>query len=218
MIVTYTQEKQEEAIMSDALWTKVATHCCVCGLTLTDATSVNCGIGPVCRRKYRYEDAFPITPEIKFQVSVYMTMNPEQFVPAFVSAMSDALNHPLSRRAANLAVYFASAEQGLPAAHAAFLVKLLGYDKLADVIMARLTAVVVSRTADGMVAIKTPYDPAFVSAIKSRYLPGREWKGKEIGWVLPDSLEAFELLERAIRTAFPGQQGSGPKGVFEIGR
>ena len=34
----------------------VATHCCLCGRALVDAESVECGVGPVCRRKYGYVD------------------------------------------------------------------------------------------------------------------------------------------------------------------
>ncbi len=36
--------------------TLLASHCCVCGLPLVDAKSVELGIGPVCRKKYLIGD------------------------------------------------------------------------------------------------------------------------------------------------------------------
>ena len=39
----------------------LATHCAACGRPLVDATSVETGMGPVCRERYGYDARSEIT-------------------------------------------------------------------------------------------------------------------------------------------------------------
>src|SRR5437870_12952217 len=39
-----------------------ATHCCVCHKTLTDPSSIEFGIGPICRKNGNYDDAPVLSP------------------------------------------------------------------------------------------------------------------------------------------------------------
>jgi len=60
---------------------KIATTCCVCGADLVDATSIEFGIGPVCRKKYDYEDAYAVTDETAKKIAEYMAEHPAEFPP-----------------------------------------------------------------------------------------------------------------------------------------
>lgn len=195
------------------LWNRVASHCCVCGLQLVDATSIEFGIGPVCRRKYNYEDAYVITPEIRDAVSEYAALH----LPLELAERLDrACENDDSRKAANLVVYFASAEQGEAAVKAAWVLNKLGYTLLATRISERLCEIEIKRTAGGMLAVRTPFNPAFLAALKAKYIVGRRWDADLKMWVMPDTFEAFQILDLALRTAYKGALAVGPNGVFSL--
>lgn len=193
-------------------WNKVATHCCVCGLPLVDATSVEFGIGPVCRRKYNYEDAYAISPDTGAEVSLFLA---EQNFPHDVALGVDAaVEADDSRKAANKLVYYASAEQGEAAILAAHALRLLGYTALADRIQDRLLAVSLKRTPEGMVAVTTPYNPAFIGALRVKFV-GQKWDRENKVWLLPDTQEAFDHLSNAL-AVYAGQWAVGPNGPFKV--
>lgn len=195
------------------LWGRVASHCCVCGLPLVDATSIEFGIGPVCRRKYNYEDAYPITPEIRDAVSEFAALK----LPLELAEKLDrACEADDSRKAANLVVYFASAEQGEAAVLAAHILKTLGYTLLADRITERLVDIKIELAAPGLLAVFTPFSPTFLAALKAQYVPGRRWDGLKKAWLVPDSYESFKLLDNALKLAYRGQMAVGPNGGFKV--
>ena len=199
-----------------ALWSKVAVDCCICGIRLIDATSVNKGIGPVCRKKYRYEDAFPITPEIQNAVTTYIAQHKAIFPDDFVVKLCVALQQPLSRKAANLVVYFASAEQGEAAVHSGALLRALGYVALAERIEERLIAVNIERNAaTGQIKVKSPYDPLFVN--KMHGIDGAYFSRKDDkSWMLPDTEDTARALFEALKACYPGTFAHGPKGYFTL--
>lgn len=189
---------------------KIATTCCVCGIGLKDATSIEFGIGPVCRRKYRYEDALPISPETAEQVAQYAL---HHFPAEFNDKLAPALLRDDSRRAANLLVYFASAEQGEAAVHSARALRILGYVELAERIEKRLVGVHLTRK-DGKIAVASEFSELFIAEVKR--LGGR-WSGKpEKVWLLPETPETAAALWDALKRAYPGAVAIGPKGVFRI--
>lgn len=193
---------------------KIATTCCVCGIGLTDATSIEFGIGPVCRRKYRYEDAHPVSHDTAGDVANYMRAAHGDIFPQEVAdRVIDAALADDSRKAANLLVYFASAEQGMAAVHAAEALKMLGYTELAERIEKRLVGVHITRR-DGKIAVASEFNEVFIAGIRG--LGGR-WSGKPAKeWLLPSTPEAAEGLWALIKRAYPGEIGIGPKGVFQI--
>lgn len=201
---------------TQGLWNKVATHCCVCGLTLVDALSCEKGIGPVCRKKYEYEDAFPITPEVGTPAQKYLA---ENFPVEMAERVAEALDADDSRKAANLLVYFASAElreeDGDYSVHAAHVLGLIGYGKLSERILDRLVQVRLTRTPAGKIAVKTPYKAEFVAVLKAKYVAGREWDRENKVWLMPDSPEGFEALSNALKV-FKGLNGVGPNGAFTV--
>lgn len=199
---------------TSATWSKVATECCICGLTLTDATSIDRGIGPICRKKYRYEDAFPLTEDIKVAAASYVSTRPETFSPEFIEKLGPAMAQPLSRKAANLTVYYASAEQGETAVHCAALLRIFGYNDLADRIEDRLVAVSIKRVG-GEILVRCPYSPAFVDAM--HHTDGAYFSRKlDKAWVLPDVPENATKLHAALKANYPGVFCVGPKGFFTL--
>lgn len=193
------------------MWTKVATTCCVCGISLTDSTSIEFGIGPVCRKKYRYQDAYPISAEQVVELSVWASQLPDELMGA-VTAAAVAND---SRKCANLLVYYASAEQGMEAVKAARAMRILGYKDLADRIEKRLVGVHLEKDGNGTVAVATPYSPDFVSGIR----PIRDeatWDRENKRWLFRDRPEVADVLSRVLSSAFGGMTAIGPCGPFVL--
>jgi len=194
---------------------KVASTCCACGRPLVDATSIEFGIGPVCRRKYQYEDAYPCS-EAQMRPVVEALINAENTleVVEFASRVECAILANDSRKAANLLVHFASTE-ALPLAIAATHgLRLLGYTALADVVQERLCTVRIEERPDGMLAVRTAWNPAFVAAVRN--VPGRRWDGEAKVNLIPGAQRP--ALWRVLQATFAGAQGVGPKGPFVIAR
>src|SRR5579885_346066 len=199
---------------TEAKWSKVATECCICGLTLTDASSIEFGIGPICRKKYHYEDAYPVTPEKVALVRQTMAQHPDIFSPEFVAKVEKALTQETTRKAANFIVYVASAEQGMMAVHCAPLLVHLGYHDLAVRIIERLVPVHIERK-NGQIAVASPYSPDFVTrmhGIQGAYFTKKDKKDKK--WMMEDNEAKAKKLFEALKTCYPGLVAVGPKGAF----
>lgn len=191
---------------------KVATHCCVCGIGLIDGVSIEKGIGPVCRKKYRYEDAYPVSAEQVTELAMYLTLAVPQEVAGRVL---EAAARNDSRKAVNLLIYYGSAEQGEAAIKAAHAVGILGYKDLAARIHERLVPVHISRTEDGLVKIQSPYSDVFLSAI--RPIRGQmTFDRKEKAWLAPDTDEVFEVIAAAFTAAYAGEWALGTEGPFQL--
>jgi len=198
---------------------KIATHCCICGRQLIDATSVEKGIGPICRNKYNYEDAYPVLTAQANQLEAYLVNHPDYFPGEFTVRVSDAAKADDSRKAANLLVYRASSEMGMIAVRSAEALRMLGYVVLADRIIDRLVPVRIEEK-DGRLDVHTPYSETFISEV--RQIKGRKFEVVKVEgkkkplkfWSVPSS--ARVELRDALEVAFPGGAGIGPKGIFEL--
>lgn len=190
---------------------KVATHCAACGRTLTDGVSIEKGIGPVCRKKYRYEDAYSIDRDIAFQVTVFLT---EGAIPAELAAkIGEACLDDNSRRAANLLVHAASTEGSHAAIEAAHALRLLGYDVLADRVQRRLAKIHI--TVEGaFLIVQTPFNPLFLHEVRS--IRGRRWDYTRKVNAVPVGQKV--ALYEALLRCYHGELGVGPKGPFVIER
>ena len=190
---------------------KVATHCAACGRTLTDAVSIEKGIGPVCRKKYLYEDAYPIDKDTAFQLTVFLT---DSAIPEELAAkIGEACLDDNSRRAANLLVHAASTEGPRAAIEATHALRLLGYEALANRAQQRLAKVHI--TVEGtFFIVQTPFDPLFL--IEVRRIPGRRWDYTRKVNAIPVAYKV--ALFEALLKAHAGELGVGPKGPFVIER
>lgn len=190
---------------------KVATHCCACGRTLKDATSIEFGIGPVCRKKYQYEDAYPVDEGMKLQLAVFLT---DSAIPAGLAGrIGEACLDDNSRRAANLLVYAASTEGAQASIEAAHALRLLGYETLAIRMQQRLAKIHISVEYNHLI-VQTPFNPAFLVAMRN--IPHRKWDFVRKVNVVPSQYKT--ALFQALLNCFQGQLGVGPKGPFIIKR
>lgn len=189
------------------------THCSACGRPLVDATSVEFSIGPVCRKKYKYEDAYPI--DEKTSAKVVAILQNLSNVDVADKAMNAVLADD-SRRANNVlnravAVLAKEDREHKDITFALEAMKTMGYTELADQIAGRLADVEVT-VENGRIIFDTPFEPDFIEAIKG--IKGRRWDKERKVWTVPVSQKA-EAWE-ALQSAYEGLLGHGPKGMFRI--
>jgi hypothetical protein len=125
----------------------LATHCACCGRPLLDARSVECGVGPVCRRNYGYN-------EIAEDVRV-------------------AANRHVYRIACLNSGHPAECDETI-VAHLTAL-SLLGCYTIANKVAANIGAleIVTEDMADDSFGLRSPYNPEAVRAMRG--VPGRRW-------------------------------------------
>lgn len=166
----------------------VATHCCLCGRALTDAVSLERGIGPVCAEKHGVDGEHGATDWAAVA----------RLVPAALVVEGDA------RRTANRVLYRVSASRD--SAEVPALVeglRALGFATVADRLTERLAeegAVTVRREGD-VLRVEAPFNPAFNEALRAA-APGRRWDREAKAWRVPATARAG--LWSALREVFRG--------------
>lgn len=190
--------------------TLVATHCACCGRPLKDATSVEFGVGPICRGKYLYEDALPVSNETLDKVRTLVNSDLDSSVRSYVW---NRLVNDDSRAAANHLVKFIAVHQkdaeSMPALR---ILKLMGYADLVARVEKRIKAAILIEVKDRMVTIESPYNPEFVKAVRA--IKGRKYNRENKTWSVP--VTAKKSLWSAMLQNFSGSLGKGPKGPFVI--
>jgi hypothetical protein len=188
------------------VWDIAPTHCLCCGRPLTDSTSVDAGIGPVCRKKYNYEDAPVLDAPTIEQLKQLDFMG-----YTFESQIKD------SRKAANNLVryYAVIAHQGRKRDQQIQIINVLymmGLSVLADKISDRLVDGPSIEIKGTLLFIEARYDQLWVDAIKG--INGRKFDAKTKTWSVP--LTQKQSLWSVIKAHFKGCVGKGPKGVFVV--
>lgn len=190
--------------------TLVATHCACCGRPLKDATSVDFGVGPICRGKYLYEDALPVTEEILDATRRIVEQELDSEIRGYVW---NRLVNDDSRAAANQLVKFIAVHQkdsvSMPALR---ILKLMGYTELVTRVEKRIKAAILITIEDDVVTIESPYNRDFVNAIRN--IKGRRYNREDHTNSVPVSQK--RALWTAMLTHFEGSLGKGPKGPFVI--
>lgn len=164
----------------------LATHCCVCGKALVDATSVQLGIGPDCRR---HIDG-GISEETRKTCNI--------------------LTHEaaLAAQEGNIAKVRKSAEMIRTLGLDVLAEKILKRFQNAE----RLSRIRITETEGGLI-VKTPWKHSRDFAEAWRAIPGRTYRGAGKTFVpLASKREVWEILKRF----FPGMYGVGPQGPFKI--
>ena len=133
-------------------------------------------------------------------------------IVALASKVEKAILANDSRKAANLLVHAASTESLAVAVAATHGLRLLGYVALADVVQERICTVRIEERPDGLLAVRTAWNPTFVAAV--RCIAGRRWDGEAKVNLIPGVQRM--ALWRLLRATFAGAQGIGPKGPFVI--
>jgi hypothetical protein len=161
-----------------------------------DAVSVETGVGPECRRKHGYNDA--------------------QGEPAWETAMTlldgfvavEHVNPTMSPRAAvNVLVHRIACRSTARVDHevAALVgaVRALGFTTLADKVLEHGAGKVEVRSAGDRLSVKTPYNEAFVNALKAARV-GARWDRDGKVWTVPADPTARKALWCALRAHYAG--------------
>lgn len=190
-----------------------ATRCCVCGLRLRDAESIEHGIGPVCSKRYYNPLHTPTEEQIRRALGHLAVSNlPDHLVDACL-AFSDKGD---ARRLSNLLIYYASAryDEREEVLKCSAIIRALGYVELANKLEQDRTTALIQDTGEHLEV----YLPSQWSVqAEVRKIPGatelwcevpdeyanapligdapatpvmkqaRAWRGKKEGWKIPKS-------------------------------
>jgi len=190
----------------------VATRCVCCGRKLTDAVSVELGIGPDCRQTYGY--GFIAETLVIDWVAFWSAVHPMN-----IKALNDleAEQSIDVKKIANVLVHHAATSYKGSRGPFVVALRMLGFVKLANKIekqagkalrLANMGVVnapaipVLSVTREGdSYKVKAPYSPAFNQAVRANNC--RAWfDGATKVWVVP--VGARKGLWASIVTAFAG--------------
>lgn len=110
-----------------------ATHCCVCRRALTDAESVEQGIGPICSSRYYNPLFVPTDDQVLNALGWLTTLAMQNILPGVLYETIRAYQND-ARKACNILIYWASAhyEDREKVLGCAQVVRAFGYIELAD--------------------------------------------------------------------------------------
>jgi len=179
----------------------LATNCACCGRPLVDATSVETGVGPDCRRKYGYDDAQG-PPD---WLAAVEALNPRLVPNLFGSGRSATAEWGVDARAvSNLLTHrFALATDPAEKGALVAAIGFLGFTKLATKLAESALGKVEVLPAGDRLAVKTPYRADFVAALKAARI-GARWDRETKVWTVPVDQRARAGLWGALRAHFAG--------------
>lgn len=186
----------------------IAVNCACCGRPLLDATSVETGMGPTCRKRHGYDK--PEMAVTLADVVVIAATLPQEVFAVVVNGATTA------RVLANRLVHrTACADEGAPRIPYINAIRELGYHKLADALTKRICGIVIEEV-DGRFQVRAPFSPSFNHAMHG--IAGTRWvknpTGKGGYRAVPVAAKA--ALWAALRACFAGSVARGPKGLFKI--
>lgn len=202
----------------------IASHCCVCRTPLTDAESVDSGIGPVCSRRYYNPKHVPTADQVKIALGLVSNSDlPPDIILDFVSVVNN--DHVNARQGCNLLIKFASAnyDDRDTVFKCSAIMRSLGYHELADKLETDRTTVTVRLWEDKIEAyIPDHYtlerDMKKVPGCSRMFnVDGTPVKmGRKVGWVVPLNHKAY--FETILGVHCGGQLMCGTEGIRTIPR
>ena len=142
------------AVDHAALTQMTATHCCVCRANLTDAESVQHGIGPICSKRYYNPLHEPTDHQVKEALGLLAVSGlPDHIIDGFVGLVNN--NKVEARLGSNLLVYWASChyDNREEVFRCSAIIRSLGYDDLADKLEIDRTEARIKDNGDGTVTV-----------------------------------------------------------------
>lgn len=207
-----------------------ATRCCVCSATLTDAESVENGIGPCCSKRYYNPTHVPTEEEVQDALGWLATSElPDHIVTGFLALVNnDRVN---ARKGCNLLIYWASCNYTNRAEvfKCSAIIRALGYKELADKLETDRTEAVVTdcgthievflpdKTGLNRDVASIPGAKPLVThetGITGNVTVKRVKRGHKIGWTVPKVEEAH--LECVLGIHLHDKLACGTKGVRKI--
>lgn len=185
-----------------------ATHCAYCGRPLTDAESVQRGVGPDCAARHDVASARGETRPEELATACRLAA---EALPVELAGLEGRIARELAdhgpRRAANVLVYLIALIQvGSAAAYMVSALGALGYGAQAERIGERLGHIKVTREGETLVA-RLPYDERLIFAVAR--IPGRRIeKRQDAGKRRPYTVNVVPAAQRvalwtALRTRLP---------------
>lgn len=205
----------------------VATRCVCCSRKLTDALSVQLGIGPDCRETYGYNAE--MAPGSADWTKAWELIDPMHLVTLerlHEEGTSDA------RKVCNVLVHHAAIADKADRGPFVFAIRALGYTKLADKIQRQAGRALARTLAPAPVAapvmvlirqegdtyhLRCPYSEAFNAALRANHC--QAWFVRDIDpakrhWCIP--VRNRKALWTAIKSAFAGGTLVSSKGAATI--
>lgn len=177
----------------------LATHCACCGRPLVDAASVEAGIGPECRRKHGYGEA---------QGEPDWTAAALALVPDVGAGWLQVSYQGDARAACNALVHRVAVTGEKPDYQIAAIaaIRALGYATLARKLAEHALGLVevLPSAQPERLTVRTPFDAAFVVALKAARI-GARWEKVEKVWSIPSDQRARAALWSALRDHFAGR-------------
>lgn len=93
--------------------------------------------------------------------------------------------------------------------------RVYGFERLADTLVDRSASVKIEDLGDGTLALTTPYNPDFVTALKA-VSPWRRWDSENKRWLVSGGESVKKGLFAAMKRHYPMTLGVGPRGAFAI--
>ena len=190
----------------------LATHCCLCGRPLVDAESVECGIGPHCR-KDKSSDATPDWGAVADQLSLWVAEAPMDdarriMFETAMNAIEDARKGNDHKMANVLTREIAAVRGSSPVGHLVMAIRCMGRTRLADALASRLYEIRI-RESGAELLVKSPYSDAFRGMTRNlRARWDKEGKFYRVG------ADVRRELYAALKLSYPGQLAFGPRGEF----
>lgn len=190
----------------------VASNCACCGKVLSDAPSIETGMGPQCRKKHGYA-----TPEGTADPSAALAaIEPHKAALMLPEGDMDA------RRLANILVHrIAVLQDGVVAAACVDGIRALGFETLGDRCAKRMTKIVVrveesDVTGETTIVVKAPYsDGGALRSLRGRWDPTTKTTRIRVYRSMEGAKAA---LLSALAADYPGAWVDGPAGLFLLPR
>ena len=189
-----------------SVWDLSLCACALCGQPLKDATSVQAGVGPWCRKKYKYEDAIELSADIIAKCEHLV-----EFGADFVQAIQD--ND--SRQAANIlcrwiALWVNKARCHDKTVRAIQTLQVMGYDLLAQRTTKRLCKKWSIEPDGDYYAISYPFNPTWSDTLRG--FRGSYFNKDKRCWMVPKNHR--KALWAALGKAHKNTFIKGPQGIF----
>lgn len=174
-----------------------ATHCCVCKSPLTDAESLDLGLGPVCSKRYYNPRHVPTEDQVKVSLGRLSASGlPEDIIDGFLAVVDN--HHTNARAACNLLIKWASAnyDNRDMIFKCSAIIRALGYDELANKLEDDRTTATIRTLTDHVEAfIPDKYNlERSVTAIPGAVKLDTKL-GRKIGWSIPlNQVNHFEAV------------------------
>jgi hypothetical protein len=203
-----------------------ATRCCACRKALTDAESVETGLGPICSGKFYNPQHVPTVEMVQKAIGLLAAAGlPEHIEDGFLGLVNN--DHTNARKGSNLLVYWASCnyDNRDEVFKCSRIIRALGYVELADKLEEDRTKATIRKSADGTLIEAWLPDthtlsrdlkdiPGWLKPVDARGIYLKQ--GHKVCWTFPKAAETH--LWTVLGVHLGGEMSCGSEGLQVIPR